>query len=297
MSSNIKQGFEKKLITIAIADLHFTKTLSGRVKQGRKYLQILSSAREIGLIEPPVVIFSSKKGKYLLLDGHLRIMALRELGEEQVKCLVSVDDEGYTYNKFVNRLSVIQEHKMITKALNGGVSEEKLALLLNLDIKSIRDKKNMLDGVCPEAADLLKDKIMSSHVFRILKKMKPMRQIKVARLMNDQNRYSQAYASALLDGSSADQLVGEAKKKKLSPAAVEKRLRLEEESVALGENVRALNDSFGRDMLYLNIIQSYLKRWMQNEKVVNYLQKYHPEICEKIFEIAVLDFFKLKSAG
>jgi hypothetical protein len=297
MSFKIKEGFEKKLITIAIADLHFTKTLSVHAKQGQKYLQILSTAREVGLIEPPVVIFSSKERKYLLLDGHLRIMALRELGEKQVKCLVSVDDEGYTYNKFVNRLSVVQEHKMIMKALNGGVSEEKLALSLNLDIKSIRDKKNMLDGVCPEAVDLLKDKIMSIHVFRILKKMKPMRQIKVARLMNDQNRYGQAYARVLLDGTSADQLVGGAKKKNFSPAAVEKRMRLEEENIALSENIRALNDSYGTDMLYLNIIQSYLKRWMHNEKVASYLKKYHPEIHERFFEIAGFDFFKLKSTG
>jgi hypothetical protein len=136
---------------------------------------------------------------------------------------------------------------------------------------------------------------MSVHVFRILKKMK--RQIKVARLMNDKNRYSQAYARALLDGTSADQLVGEAKKKKLSPAAVEKRMRLEEESIALGENIRALNNSYGTDMLYLNIIQSYLKRWMHNKKVANYLQKYHPEIHEKIFETVGLDFFTLKSMG
>jgi hypothetical protein len=297
MSSKIKQGFEKKLVTLAIADLHFTKTMSVNVKQGRKYSQILSSIREAGLIEPPVAIFSSTERKYLLLDGHLRIMALRELGEEQVKCLISVDDESYTYNKFVNRISVVQEHKMIMKALNDKVSEEKLALSLNLDIKTIRDKINMLDGVCPEAIDLLKDKIMSIHVFQILKKMNPMRQIKVARLMNDQNRYSKAYAKILLDGTSADQLVDGAKKKKLSPAAVEKRMRLEEESVALGENIRALNDSYGTDMIYLNIIQSCLKRWMHNEKVANYLQKYHPEIHEKFFEIAGLDFFKLKSTG
>jgi hypothetical protein len=297
MNSKIKQGFERKLVTLAIADLHFTKTMSVNVKQGRKYSQILSSIREVGLIEPPVAIFSNTEHKYLLLDGHLRIMALRELGEEQVKCLISVDDEGYTYNKFINRISVVQEHKMIMKALNDKVSEEKLALSLNLDMKTIRYKINMLDGVCPEAIDLLKDKIMSIHVFQILKKMKPMRQIKVARLMNDQNRYGQTYARVLLDGTSADQLVDGAKKKRLSPAAVEKRMRLEEESIALDENIRALNDSYGKDMLYLNIIQSCLKRWMHNEKVANYLQKYHPEIHEKIFEIASLDFFKLKSTG
>ncbi|SBW07611.1 RepB plasmid partition [uncultured delta proteobacterium] len=297
MSPGIKHGFERKLVTLAIADLRLTKTLSVHIKQGQKYLQILSSIREAGLIEPPVVVLSGKGREYLLLDGHLRIMALTELGKTEVNCLVSVDDEGYTYNKFINRLSAVQEHKMIVKALNDGVSEEKLAASLNLNIKSIRNKKTMLDGVCQEAADLLKDKIMSENVFRVLKKMKPLRQIKVAMIMNDQKRYSDAYAKILLEGTSPDQLVHEPKKKKLSPAALEKRMRLEEESIALSEDIRALNDSYGTDMIHLNIVQSYLKRLMGNEKIAGYLQKHHPETHEKFSEIAEMDFFKMKAVS
>ena len=297
MSVGIKHGFERTLVTLAIADLRLTKTLSVHIKQGQRYSQILSSIREVGLIEPPVVVLSGKGREYLLLDGHLRIMALTELGKTQVKCLVSVDDEGYTYNKFINRLSAVQEHKMIVKALNAGVSEEKLAASLNLNIKSIRSKKTMLDGVCQEAADLLKDKIMSENVFRVLKKMKPLRQIKVAMIMNDQKRYSDAYAKILLEGTSPDQLVDEPKKKKLSPAALEKRMRLEEESIALSEDIRALNDSYGTDMIHLNIIQSYLKRLMGNEKIAGYLQKHHPETHEKFSEITEMDFFKMKAVS
>jgi hypothetical protein len=298
MTSKIKQGFKKKLIVLATADLHFNKTISVSIKQGRKYSQILSSIREDGLSEPPVVFFCTESRKYLIMDGHLRIMALRELGVEHVKCLESVDDESYTYNKFTNRLSVIQEHKMLIKALNEGVPEEKLAASLNLDLKTIREKKNMLDGICPEAVDLLKDKIMSISVFQILKKMKPLRQIKVAMLMNDQNRYGQSYARLLLTGTPDDLLVdGGAKKKKLSPAVVERRMRLEEENIVLNDDIHALNESFGRDMLHLNLLLSYLKRWMGNEKVVNYLQKHHPEVHEKLSEITAMDFFTMKSAS
>ncbi|MEG6507264.1 plasmid partitioning protein RepB C-terminal domain-containing protein [Nitratidesulfovibrio sp. 1201_IL3209] len=297
MSAAIKQGFERKLATLPIADLRLTKTLSTHVKQGRKYSQILSSIREVGLIEPPVVALCSQGSEYILLDGHLRILALEELGEKDVNCLVSVDNEGYTYNKFINRLSAVQEHKMIVKALNSGVSEEKLAASLSLDIKSIRHKKGLLDGVCKEAVDLLKDKIMSENVFRVLKKMKPMRQIKVAMLMNDQNRYSDVYARVLLEGTPANQLVADAKKKKLSPAAVEKRIRLEEESIALGEDIRALNDSYGRDMLNLDIIRSYLKRMLSNQNIAGYLKKHHPEIHDKFSEISGMDFFTMKNTS
>lgn len=297
MSVSIKQGFQRDLVNLAIVELRPTKSLSAQVQHGRKYSQILSSIREVGLIEPPVVAVSQKSQEYLLLDGHLRIMALKELGVDRVSCLVSIDDEGYTYNKYIIRLSAVQEHKMIAKALVAGVSEEKLAKALNIDVRSLRTKKMMLDGICPEAVDLLKDKIISEKVFRVLKKMKPPRQIRVAMLMNDQNRFGYIYAKSLLDGTSDDQLVEGAVKKRISPAALEKRVRLEEENISLSEDVRSLKEAYGSDMLNLTLLQAYLKRLLGNEKVANYLQTYHSVICDKFVEVVQLDFLKIKSTG
>jgi ParB-like chromosome segregation protein Spo0J len=54
---------------------------------------------------------------YLLLDGHLRIEVLRDLGQTEVECLVSTDDEAFTYNKRISRLSPVQEQRMIAKAI------------------------------------------------------------------------------------------------------------------------------------------------------------------------------------
>ena len=49
----------------------------------RKYKQIVSSINEVGLIEPLSVIQPDpKKSEFLLLDGHLRVLALKELGME-----------------------------------------------------------------------------------------------------------------------------------------------------------------------------------------------------------------------
>ncbi len=296
MRVGIKQGFQRELVNLVIAELLPTKSLSVQVKHGRKYSQILSSIRAVGLIEPPVVALAQKSREYLLLDGHLRIMALKELGEERVSCLVSIDDEGYTYNKYINRLSAVQEHKMIVKALDAGVSEEKLANALNIDMRTLRDKKMMLDGICPEAIDLLKDKIISEKVFRVLKKMKASRQIRVAMLMNDQNRFGFIYAKSLLDSTSEDQLVEGTVKKRVSPAALEKRVRLEEENISLSEDISSLKESYGTDMLNLTLLQAYLKRLLANEKVASYLQKYHTVIYDKFSEVVQHDFLKMKSA-
>jgi len=46
--------------------------------------------------EPPIVARDrDESGKYLLLDGHLRIEVLREMGEREVVCLISIDDEAF----------------------------------------------------------------------------------------------------------------------------------------------------------------------------------------------------------
>lgn len=40
-------------------------------------------------------------------------------------------------------------------AIESGVSEERLARSLNVDVRSITRKRNLLDGICQEAIDLL----------------------------------------------------------------------------------------------------------------------------------------------
>lgn len=295
MTAKIRQSFHTDLVRLPVSDLFPTKNISAQIKHGKKYLQILSSIREIGLIEPPVVT-QLKEGKgYLLLDGHLRISALGELGIESVNCIVSTDDEAYTYNKYVNRLSAIQEHRMIVKAVESGVSEEKLAKALCLDIRTIRQKRQMLDGICDEVAELLKDKNVPEKVFRVLRKMKAPRQIAVAMLMNDQNRFSTPYAKALLEMTQPDQLVNKGKPRKLTPALWARQVRLEEENLALSKELDSLKEQYGAEMIDLTAMQAYLKTLLGNGDVANYLKEYNLPVYAKFKEIAELDFFKLKS--
>lgn len=56
---------------------------------------------------------------------------MRDRGVAEIACLISTDDEAFTYNKRVNRIAIIQEHKMILKAIEKGVSEERIAKSLN----------------------------------------------------------------------------------------------------------------------------------------------------------------------
>jgi ParB-like chromosome segregation protein Spo0J len=107
-------------------------------KSGKKYTQIVSSVRAIGLVEAPVVTPDKRRaGSYYLLDGHLRVEALKDLGVNEVECLISTDDEAYTYNKRLNRLAAVQEHRMIVRAVDRGVRPERIAEALNLDVATI----------------------------------------------------------------------------------------------------------------------------------------------------------------
>lgn len=58
-----------------------SKKVPNGVITTRTFRQIVSSIREIGLIEPLSVIKPAENAtSFLLLDGNLRVLALKELG-------------------------------------------------------------------------------------------------------------------------------------------------------------------------------------------------------------------------
>src|SRR5258708_31579960 len=124
----ITQSFSSDCVVLPIASILPVKAIEKTAKSSHKYRQIAASIREIGLVEPPAVIQDSRDpNSYLLLDGHLRIAALRDLGQTEVECLVSTDDEAFTYNKRISRLSPVQEQRMIAKAIERNVPKDKIA--------------------------------------------------------------------------------------------------------------------------------------------------------------------------
>jgi ParB-like chromosome segregation protein Spo0J len=125
--SDMKIGFEMRKIRVPLADILPVRQVKDPQKNIRRYRTIRESIREVGLIEP-LVVHPQKgaPGKYLLLDGHLRCVALQELGETEADCIIASDDESFTYNARVNRLNPIAEHKMIMKAVNNGVRPERI---------------------------------------------------------------------------------------------------------------------------------------------------------------------------
>ena len=125
--NKVAVSFVLKPVLVEFEKLLPCKTLTPTIQDTYKFRQVKASIEEVGLIEPLTIsTVDRKSGQHLLLDGHIRLTALKDLGETQALCLVANDDETYTYNNRVNRLSSVQEHLMIRRAIERGLSPERL---------------------------------------------------------------------------------------------------------------------------------------------------------------------------
>ncbi len=285
-------AFECDLRRIAFDQIAPLYVVSPQTKETVKFKRIASSIAEIGLVEPIVVTRDRQDPtQYTLLDGHLRLEVLKDQGATDTPCIISTDDEAFTYNKRISRLATIQEHKMILRALTLGASEERIAKALNVNIKTLQEKRRLLDGICPEAAEMLKDKQVALTGFRILKKMKPIRQIEAVQLMVTMNKYTVNYAQSLLAGTSESQLVSGATPKKIKGISREQLDLMERETANLEREVRLVEDSYGEDHLDLVLARGYVTRLVSNERISKYLAQHHEEFLPEFEKITEREAF------
>jgi ParB-like chromosome segregation protein Spo0J len=293
MTEKVQIGFEAQAINVGLEKLLPTRSVQPEVRKTRKFAQILSSIREIGLIEPLIVTPADPaSGLHMLLDGHLRLLAMRDLGLATATCLLSRDDEGYTYNKRVNRLATVQEHYMVLRALERGVPEDRLAKALDINIASLRRKRDLLDGICPEVEDMLKDRNFSADIMRHLRKMKPQRQIECADLMCSMNNFSVNYAGALLAATTSDQLLEPSQTKGLKGLSSAEIARMEQEMSLVQNRFKVIEQSYSNDVLNMVLARGFLNKLVSNKAVASYLQRRQPDLLEEfrsIVKIASLE--------
>jgi hypothetical protein len=287
----VRAAFEFEGFVLKLDKLRPTKKIKPSLKETPKYKAIVASIREVGVIEP-LIVHPDKNGAYLLLDGHARVEALREIGKEEAFCLTATDDETYTYNHQVNRVAPVQANKMILKALDAGVTQDRLAKALALSVDTIRRNRNLLQGICAEAIEMLKDKSVAQETFRYIKKVKPIRQIEMVELMAAAGTYAMSYAKALVVATPKEQLVEPDKRKKPAGIKPEDLARMEHEMQSLQKDFLLVEDSYGRNVVDLTLARGYLTKLLDNSRVARYLsQKYRellPEL-QRIVEAAALE--------
>jgi len=282
----VTMAFNPEGATIKIDKILPVKKLKPSTKKTKKYRQISSSIKEVGIIEHLIVYpQGNNSGFYLLLDGHLRLEVLKDMKQEVAPCLISTDDEGYTYNHKINRLSSIQEHFMLLKAIEKGVSEERIAIALNVNIAKIREKRDLLNGISSETVDLLKERRISPKAINELRKMKPMRQIEVAELMIAANNFTVPYAKALLVATTKEQLVLQKKPQKMDGLSGDDIARMEQEAEKLERDFMLIKNSYGKNVLNLVLTTGYLSKLLDNARVVRYLSNNYSGILSEFQKI------------
>jgi hypothetical protein len=280
-------GFFPEPITVSLERILPSKKAPEGIQTSRKFAQIIASIEAVGLIEPLTVSRADKAtGQHILLDGHIRLMAMQKLEFSDSPCLVATDDESYTYNNRINRISTIQEHMMIRRAVERGVTTEKLAIALNVDISHIHKKANLLEGVCAEAAELLKDQHFSPNMGAVLRKMKPTRQIECVELMLATNNITVVYAQALVAATPPQMLVGETKPRKIAGVTAEQMAKMEKEMGNVHEQFKLVEQSYGNDVLNLVLVKGYLAKLMENRAVVRFLSQRSPDVLAEFENIA-----------
>ena len=281
----VKRAFAPELITVRLPLILPSRQVTHDMLTSVKFAAILASIRELGVVEPLAVYPEPVHGtggepRYLLLDGHLRLAALAQLGAEDTLCLLATDDEGFTYNRQINRLTPIQEHKMILEAIRKGTTAERIAEVLSVNVGRIRERQHLLRGIAPEVAEMLKTRMVSQAVFRVLRKMKPMRQIELVEMMISANCFTGRYAEMVLAATRPEQLV-EAKKVSEGVTA-EDIARMEREMEKLYHDYRLVEDTLGETMLVLVVAKGYVSRMLRNQTIAAYLERFEPDLVREL---------------
>jgi len=287
--SDAKIGFELRKIQVPIEHILPVRQIKDPMNSVSRYQAILVSVKEVGLIEP-LMVYPQKDapGKYLLLDGHLRLFALKELGHTLAECIIARDDECFTYNARVSRVTPIQEHRMIVKAVEMGVNPERIAAALNIPVRVVKAFMNLLVGIHTEVADLLKDKNIAPGTLRLLRRVNAVRQVEIAELMVGTNSYSKAYVEALILATPEDQLVHSVKPKKPKGLSAENLAKMEQEMEMLQRDLKATEKSYGQNVLSLTVARSYIRKLLENPEIKQFLNARYADVLHEFAALVEL---------
>ena len=74
MAKQVSIAFNAQGLLVPITNILPLKQVKPVMRSSQKYQQVLSSVREVGIIEPLIVFpHNGQSDTYLLLDGHVRL--------------------------------------------------------------------------------------------------------------------------------------------------------------------------------------------------------------------------------
>jgi hypothetical protein len=157
-----------------------------------------------------------------------------------------------------------------------------------MNVNEVQASMRLLDGIHEEAADLLKDKPIFPQAIKELKKVSGVRQIEMAELMVSTNNYTRAYAEALVVGTPKNQMA-EPEKPKTRRWRPEEIAKLEHEMESLERDFKAVEQTYGENMLQFTILRGYVKKLLENGKVVRFLSSRNADLLSEFESIVATE--------
>lgn len=245
----------------------------------RELDRIRASIKAIGLIEPLVVF--PEGDNFEITDGVQRYKILLSLGIEIAPCIVGQHREAFTGNRMVNRLSPVQENRMIEKSLEE-LDEKTIAATLNLSGIAHRMKRTLLKRLHSDASAALDRGAITRTCALELTYVKPERQSEILTVMKSYEDFSVAFARSLILKTPPAQR--EVRRRKLNPW--NKSAQRKNELLKKLADAEQKHDFYSRlykqytiDLLRLAI---YARTLLTNEHVREYLDQHHREVVTRL---------------
>jgi len=262
------------------------RPLRERKVRKREYERILASIKAIGLIEPLVVYPDGES--FLILDGTLRYRALLELGVEIVPCILGKRREAFTGNRMVNRVSPVQENRMIERSLEE-LDEQMIAAALGLSGLGHRMKKTLLKQLHPDLAAAFDHGKINRTCALELTHVKPLRQKEILTAMESYNDWSLPFVRSLIL-KTPPPLRDVRRRRKHDPW--NKTAKRKDDLLKKLTDAEHKHDFYSRlykqytvDLLRLAI---YARSLLTNSRIREYLDQHHAEIVAR-FEAIIAD--------
>ena len=223
----------------------------------------------------------------MILDGAQCYRALLELGVKVVPCILGKQREAFTSNRMVNRVSPIQEHRMIEKSL-AEVDEAAIAAALGISGLGHRLKKTLLKQLHADVAAAFDAGKISRVCAREFTHVKPQRQKEILQAMESYKDYTSTFARALVVKTPPHQRENRGRKHNPWDKRAQRKndlLKKLAEAEQKHDFYSQLYRQYTVDLLRLAI---YARSLLTNSRLREYLNQRHPEIVTR-FEAIIAD--------
>lgn len=255
------------------------------LKTNRGYHKIVSSIKSIGLIQPLCVY--RENGHYVILDGFLRLIALKQFGVTTVPCIVYQTKEAYTFNRMVNRLSPYQQSRMLRKSLEI-LDHEEIEKVLGIKSLKFRLGTDLYEHLHPKVIKKLDYNKITRKCAAELTYVNKDRQLEILLEMKKCNDFSISFGRVLVIKTSPKQRNKKKKTRRTWSEDSDKKQELVGRLRKVQERYdffSTLYQQYTTDLLRLGI---YVRKLITNDEIRAYLAGAFPDIL-KCFEGIVFE--------